>query len=81
MVTFVKDYTPPKKHGFLALRETKVPVQGRGWSWRLSQKLTYRHSHTGQVHRNEGHCLPGLPESKTKSDKFLPENTEYHWPA
>lgn len=72
IVTFIKDHLPPKKHIALvrlpsvASRGTKVPVQGRGWSWRLSQKLTP--TDTQVVCRSEGRCLPDLLEKTRKQD-------------
>lgn len=50
----------------VALRKTKVPGQGRGWSWRLCQSMT--DIGTQVVCRNEKLCFPDLPEKTRKQD-------------
>lgn len=73
IVTFINDRLPPKIHRALvrlprvASRRTKVPAQGRGWIWRLSQKLTL--TDTQVVCRSEGRCLPDLLEKTRKQDR------------
>lgn len=61
----------------VASRETKVPGQGRGWSWRLFQNM--KDIGTQEVCRNEKHCLPGLPEKTRKQDEVRQVLSRKHW--
>lgn len=66
----------------VASRETKLPGQGRGQSWRLSQKLTQTQAHRWYAGMKATAFLTSQerPESKTSQINSFQKMLDTIWP-